>query len=101
MSELAFPQSPDVQGCWPHEYGLGGMTLRDYFAAHSPPPPNGWIGGESGKSGSDAIAQMCLREDNEIYADIEWRWFYADAMLEARKPKSGLDEKLNPELEGL
>ncbi len=45
-----------------------GMTLRDYFAAHAPEPHKNWYGGERG------------------FADIiEWRWHYADAMLEARK----------------
>ena len=44
-----------------------GMTLRDYFAAHAPEPPASWHGGAKGLSDV-----------------IEWRWWYADAMLKAR-----------------
>ena len=45
-----------------------GMSLRDYFAAHAPNPPKGWNGGEK-----------------EVEDIIEWRWYYADAMLKARE----------------
>jgi hypothetical protein len=41
---------------------VGGLSVRDYFAAHAPNPPVWWDGG--------------------MY---EWRWHYADAMLEERK----------------
>ena len=44
-----------------------GMTLRDYFAAHAPNPPETW------KAKKDEAANI-----------IEWRWAYADAMLKAR-----------------
>ena len=44
-----------------------GMTLRDYFAAHAPEPPALWHGGDRG-----------------LHDIIEWRWWYADAMLAAR-----------------
>lgn len=47
--------------------GHNGMTLRDYFAAHAPLPPEWWRGGDRGLSD-----------------DIAWRWYYADAMLKAR-----------------
>ena len=47
-----------------HEHG---MTLRDWFATHAPEPPKSWRGGERGL---DDI--------------IEWRWWYADAMLKKR-----------------
>lgn len=47
---------------------LEGMTLRDYFAAHAPNPPDTW------KAKKDEYENI-----------IEWRWAYADAMLEARK----------------
>lgn len=46
----------------------GGMTLRDYFAAHAPEPPASWHGGD--------------RKTDDITA---WCYEYADAMLEARK----------------
>lgn len=49
--------------------GLGddGMSLRDYFAAHAPEPPQAWRGGD--RAVSDCIA---------------WRYYYADAMLRER-----------------
>ena len=47
--------------------GEHGMTLRDWFATHAPDPPKSWRGGERGL---DDI--------------IEWRWWYADAMLKKR-----------------
>ena len=65
----AFPRTEvgTEGGCFP----FSGMSLREYFAAHAPPPPSGWIGDRKDK--------------NEIYAMLEWRWFYADAMLAARE----------------
>lgn len=45
-----------------------GMTLRDYFAATAPDAPSDWRGG-----------------DRKLIDLIAWRWWYADAMLEARK----------------
>lgn len=44
-----------------------GMSLRDYFAAHAPPPPDWWHGGQ------DRTADIA-----------EWKWNYADEMLRAR-----------------
>ena len=43
--------------------------LRDHFAAHAPEPPKSWHGGE--------------RATQDV---VEWRWWYADAMLKARQP---------------
>lgn len=43
----------------------GGMTLRDYFAAHAPQPPEAW-------------------PDKTIGDMLDWRWYYADQMLETR-----------------
>jgi hypothetical protein len=60
-----------------------GMTLRDYFAAHAPNPPSGWIGSSDDENKN--IQNLLSRPDNSIYAMIEWRWFYADQMLAARK----------------
>lgn len=48
----------------PHQ----GMTLRDYFAAHAPEPPESWHGG------ARKIADL-----------IAWRWSYADYMLKERE----------------
>ena len=44
------------------------MTLRDYFAAHAPEPPDRWHGG-----------------DRSVEDIISWRWVYADSMLKARE----------------
>jgi len=41
--------------------------LRDEFAMHAPNPPKEWRGGE-----------------HTTKAIIEWRWAYADKMLNAR-----------------
>lgn len=60
----AFPQSHSPN--FPNEI-VGGLTLRDYFAAHAPEPPKAWHGGEKDKT--------------DI---IEWRWSYADSMLSER-----------------
>jgi hypothetical protein len=54
-----------------------GMGLRDYFAAHAPDPPSGWMGT------ADTLERLS-RPDGKIAALIEWRWFYADAMLAGR-----------------
>lgn len=45
-----------------------GMSLRDYFAANAPEPPESWHGGQ--------------RKTSDL---IEWRWAYADYMLKARE----------------
>jgi len=45
-----------------------GMTLRDYFAAHAPNPPETW------KAKKDEAANI-----------IAWRWAYAEEMLKARE----------------
>ena len=47
---------------------VGGMSVRDYFAAHAPTPPDTWRPGDIRSAA--AIA--------------EWAWQYADAMLKAR-----------------
>jgi len=57
------PAFPLVANNW-HRTG---MTLRDYFAAHAPEPPESWRGG-----------------DKKLHDIIYWRWWYADAMLKAR-----------------
>ncbi len=59
-----------------------GMTLRDLFAIHAPKRPIGWTGLEDK---SDNIARSILRADDEIYLEMEWRWFYADTMLKDRE----------------
>ena len=60
-----------------------GMTLRDYFASNAPPAPHGWIG--SSDDANTNIASFGSRPDSEIFLMIEWRWYYADAMLTERE----------------
>jgi hypothetical protein len=57
---------------FPSERPYYGMSLRDYFAAHAPPPPNWWM--EQCKTLVEAANQLTA-----------WSSVYADAMLEARK----------------
>jgi len=52
----------------------GESLSRDYFAAHAPQPPVTWRGGEWMQSGAGALASY-----------IDWRWYYADAMLAERE----------------
>jgi hypothetical protein len=77
----AFPLFlPAANGCGPA--ANEGMSIRAYFAAHAPDPPRGWIGD------GDESARLCKmlgRTDNDIHALIEWRLFYADALIAALK----------------
>jgi hypothetical protein len=60
-----------------------GITIRDYFAAHAPEPPSGWLGSSDDPSAN--LVNVLSRPDNSIYKEIEWRWFWADQMLAARE----------------
>ena len=62
----AFPLHSEVRPALDHDWC--GMTLRDYFAAHAPEPYKEWRGGSRG-----------------LMDIVEWRWFYADAMLKVRQ----------------
>ena len=67
----------------PHQFGSNdfytpGLSLRDYFATHAPPPPGWWI--------EQYGATTSLSEHGKLIAD--WSWTYADAMLAAREAKS-------------
>jgi hypothetical protein len=54
-------------------HGSVGMSMRDYFAAHAPPVPSGW---------SDAD---CPDDPTQFITDlVDWRYFYADAMIRQR-----------------
>lgn len=64
----AFPTAADNG----HSANQDGMTLMDYFAAHAPQPPSDWRGG-----------------DQKLSDIIEWRWWYANQMLRARKQAGG------------
>lgn len=59
------------------EWQSHGMTLRAYFAAHAPAPPDWWIEGYPSSS---------LDEHGKLIA--EWNWAYADAMLRASEVQS-------------
>lgn len=77
----AFPQPCDETGaCSNNEYGQvgGGVTLRDYFAAHAPVTMSDAelaikAIGESNYTGEQLMKMLC-----------SIRWLYADTMLEAR-----------------
>ena len=60
---------------WDAHPHLSGMDLRDYFAAHAPPPPADFMRLET--EYSDSLAYT-----------VRWRWAYADAMLKARAAKA-------------
>lgn len=71
----AFPQPlyPSTQGngtTSPSEYGLGGMSLRDWFAGHA---MAGMLSATDADGTSDQLAM--------------WAYIYADAMLKARAAK--------------
>lgn len=86
----AFPYEKsyaDAQGHdWPVEFHTG-MTLWDWFAAHSPPMPTEWL--------------AAFIRDNPIYqherkapdgwlaANAAWSARYADAMLAMREETGG------------
>lgn len=72
---------------------INGMSLRDYFAAHAPDMPRWFIRKCLGLPKSATIAEW-NKHDRRVLDDdamdqetamMEWRWYYADAMLRARK----------------
>lgn len=55
---------------------LSGMTLRDYFAAHAPEPPQWWIDGY----------KSALNDLNKYGQHIaQWNFVYADEMVKERE----------------
>lgn len=52
-----------------------GMTLRDYFAAKAPPPPDWWMENYSSRAGDLYTVADCV---------AQWNYVYADAMLSRR-----------------
>lgn len=60
------------------DWGSDGMSLRDYFAAHAPEMPTGWVG-------TAPTYERLSRPDGQLVALMEWHWYYADAMLVARE----------------
>ena len=55
----------------------GGMSLRDWFAQQAPEMPEQWW--------KDTKAEYGGRSGSYAEAIAAWRYFYADAMLAARK----------------
>lgn len=53
-----------------------GMSLRDYFAAHSPPMPEQWY--------LDSPRKKADPQWHWGEANAAWAYFYADAMLRHR-----------------
>lgn len=64
------------------EVRFGGMSLRDYFAAHAPPMDGEWASYRRGDEPDHIAAQ------NEPRLQAEWRFAFADAMLSARTEKA-------------
>lgn len=58
-------------------YATAGMSLRDYFAAKAPSPPDWWLN-DLPDSAKCQLAQIAN-------ALSEWNYIYADAMLKARE----------------
>lgn len=68
------------------EMFVGGMTLRDYFAAKAPECPSNYLttqrGIDHGRNPYNEAHRPPLRSDLQIIA--EWNFAYADAMLAER-----------------
>lgn len=63
----------------------GGMSLRDYFAAHAPWPPRwGFFIPEVGKKPDEARAAQLWQSKLDMLTAIQWPWVWADAMLAER-----------------
>lgn len=56
---------------------IGGMSLRDYFAAHAPAAPASFVARYNGFN----------NPMSPVDAEVSWRWRYADQMLLARGGK--------------
>lgn len=61
-----------------HYHVEGGMSLREYFAAHAPPKPETF-----------RPLIYARTEESEIDCLIRWQWHYADAMIRARTNPRG------------
>ena len=78
------PAFPTAQSQF-HDGLVGGMTLRDYFAAHSPPMPSD-LGALALEAADVDNPDKTHGEKCDVLLPIvaEWRYRYADAMLAAR-----------------
>jgi hypothetical protein len=79
----AFPQPPCLNDAneivSPMDYNEAGMTLRDYFAAHAPPPPAWWL------NRYDQCFSSAPDLGTAAQHLAQWRFAYADAMLAERE----------------
>lgn len=88
----AFPQpmfrTLQQEQDWPDNgWGKGGLTMRDYFAAHVPMSA---LGGEEGRSCKEGASLLGIKLEDYV-ADVHFpmllakaAYRYADAMLAAR-----------------
>lgn len=58
----------------------GGMSLRDYFAAHAPPADQEWLNTYARNEG--------VITPGWVNAKTSWAYYWADSMLKARQPSS-------------
>ena len=55
----------------------GNLSLRDWFAGHAPPMPDQWL--------KDTMVEKLPKGTHHVNALVAWGYFYADAMIAARK----------------
>ncbi len=60
-----------------HLYGDAGMSLRDYYMAHAPEPPQWW---------RDAHVESVDNLGHAAEAMAQWAAVYADALIAERQP---------------
>jgi hypothetical protein len=75
MAATSKPGSTEADYIAAMARAMAGMTLRDWFATHAPPPPAWWL--------DQYGATTSLNEHGKLIAD--WNWAYADSMLAARE----------------
>lgn len=62
-----------------------GITLRDYFAIHSPPPDMAWLKAKFQEE-ADEHSGILIKQTSvdSVRYRVKWAYEYADAMLKAR-----------------
>ena len=68
-AHLPRPEKKPDPPAFPSVKNAHGLTKREYFAAHAPPPPDWWDQGDK-KSDFDRMR-----------TEVRWRYAYADSML--------------------
>lgn len=69
----------DAQSALSHDHHEG-MSLRDHFAEHAPPPPAWWM---------NSYAEHLDSLDKYGQHVAQWAYVYADAMIAERKKANG------------